>query len=560
MNSFTKFLLLISLLLGWNLDLQAEETCPFEVRVTDPQTLHSEVVLANTRPIKVAATSVYEINWAGSSTIDSHQWHYYYAFSETPGDRFQNLASTGKCLSTNLQALKDQGGRLPCSPTPLGEPRFFSMTPGASAEIIRLVVAQQALKEYEQLHLETTVRDMLEGEVFGHSKGGPSGRTNPIGVVDMLEGEVFVRSKGGPSGRTNPIGVVRGEIYRPRDSSRSVQPHYFVRMAEKLGKTRGIEYADELSIPFGALGLQKDAKLVYAEEDTLPDLPSDDNNQIVHVKTKGVEQSDEFYIPSGSLGLQQDATLVYAEEDTLPDLPSDNNNQVVSQVASQVASTDTVTTAAIHQVCSYRLVISEEAKPVAMKNLIFLARQADGQEYQRLTEDSTWRSEDLYKILFTPAQKSWVYIFQMDSGGKVSWLFPKESDWTKDGMEVYLGLVNPVQADQNQFVPNERAGFSLDHRTGRERIYFAASTQPDKELEMLVNRLVEQSEQGDFYNLDRAKDQLIQVIKTRGSAGIAFDNAHPIYWNEGKDQFSALERRIDQLCSGCIQTLEFNHQ
>jgi len=106
--------------------------------------------------------------------------------------------------------------------------------------------------------------------------------------------------------------------------------------------------------------------------------------------------------------------------------------------------------------------------------------------FEVLKNGSALHSGDHYKIIFTPNQDCYVYIFQIDSANKVYSLFPME----KFG-KLTLNNVNPLQAGQTYYIPAEGKSFILDDQVGTEHIYFLASFQRDLELEAQYQRAFE---------------------------------------------------------------------
>lgn len=89
---------------------------------------------------------------------------------------------------------------------------------------------------------------------------------------------------------------------------------------------------------------------------------------------------------------------------------------------------------------------------------------------------SSLESGGEYRLLLRPATKKWVYIYQKDSRGNHSWLFPRND----------VGLSNPMQPGE-YFLPSKSEVFVLDENTGTETIYLVATEEPAEELEALLN-------------------------------------------------------------------------
>ncbi len=172
-------------------------------------------------------------------------------------------------------------------------------------------------------------------------------------------------------------------------------------------------------------------------------------------------------------------------------------------------------------------------------------------EFQPLTEDSVLHSGDYYKIIFTPKQDSYVYIFQIDSSGKIYRLFPMKRF---DGVTV--DNFNPLKAGRTYYIPAEYQSFILDEQTGIERIYFLSSQKRDAALEVPI--------QGDNVSDELAIiDQLLELAeRSKGIASVASDPAETeeVIWQEGDRQYSVLRERLQDMCDGCVYELIFEHQ
>jgi hypothetical protein len=89
-----------------------------------------------------------------------------------------------------------------------------------------------------------------------------------------------------------------------------------------------------------------------------------------------------------------------------------------------------------------------------------------------LRDGSELSSSELYRIAFHLSKDSWVYIFQIDSTGKMDWLFPKNP------YARFSSGQNPVEPNRWVFLPgrSQEDWFRLDENSGVEHIYSAANT------------------------------------------------------------------------------------
>ncbi len=174
-----------------------------------------------------------------------------------------------------------------------------------------------------------------------------------------------------------------------------------------------------------------------------------------------------------------------------------------------------------------------------------------------LTEGSTLYSGDHYKLMFTPTEDCYVYIFQIDTLDKTQQIFPMEEFGGKR-----FNNVNPVRADQTYMIPTPDDWFRLDQNTGIERIYFWATRKPDEQLERLLQQTKSQSDLNEVTTI-QLMEYANQVLD-EGAKG--FDAivapSEPANWHEkGKQRtFSAVQQRLQNMCDGCFYVLTFRHK
>ncbi|MCK5717573.1 MAG: DUF4384 domain-containing protein [Thiomargarita sp.] len=159
--------------------------------------------------------------------------------------------------------------------------------------------------------------------------------------------------------------------------------------------------------------------------------------------------------------------------------------------------------------------------PKTKLDISVVALSANGDnEIQRITAQSILQSGDYYKIIFTPTENTYVYIFQVDSAGFIQQHFPKKGSHIQ------------TKAGQTYFVPSQEQWFFLDDTTGEEKIYVIVSHVPDtiSLIESALNKHITSQ----------------PTKKTRGSGGIA---SRPIFgkftWIENGSSFSTKLQRID---------------
>jgi len=178
--------------------------------------------------------------------------------------------------------------------------------------------------------------------------------------------------------------------------------------------------------------------------------------------------------------------------------------------------------------------------------------------FEVLEDDLTLQSGDHYKIIFTPNQDCYVYIFQVDSANMVYSLFPMEQFG-----KLTLNNLNPIKAGQTYYIPAEEKSFVLDNQTGTERVYFLAAFKRDRKLEEEYYRTVEVQKRRDLEKQLEQIDKLLNyAIVLNGEANIMADpdETEITSWQEGGETFSVLRHRLEDMCDGCVHVLTFTHQ
>jgi len=92
------------------------------------------------------------------------------------------------------------------------------------------------------------------------------------------------------------------------------------------------------------------------------------------------------------------------------------------------------------------------------------------------TDPLVLRSGDGFKFEFIFADRSFFYVYQLDSRETVTRLFPHPD---------FSPRQNPLASGQNQLLPADGNFFILDEHSGRETVYFVASRWPARDLEKL---------------------------------------------------------------------------
>jgi len=132
--------------------------------------------------------------------------------------------------------------------------------------------------------------------------------------------------------------------------------------------------------------------------------------------------------------------------------------------------------------------------------------------WKNLDDGDTLDSLDNYRIVVQTETPSFLYVFQIDSSGKLDWLFPENSS------SQYSSGNNPVKSGIWQQLPSEKEAFRLDDNIGIEHIYTVVTTIRWVELEQFLQKA------------SKAKPVKISAplgLKTRGVGGARVVNLPP---------------------------------
>ena len=164
-----------------------------------------------------------------------------------------------------------------------------------------------------------------------------------------------------------------------------------------------------------------------------------------------------------------------------------------------------------------------------------------------ITQGAILYSGDSYQVVFSPATTAYVFVMQVDESGEVFVLFPPSA------------ASNPVSAGQQVTLPAPGKADILDDTLGTERFFFLAARQPGS----LAERLWRRAARGDLRG-----DELLEALgqdrihATRGLVRALPGATLPIRVPSasGEQTLRVPAQRIDDLCSGCVNILEFEHR
>jgi len=187
----------------------------------------------------------------------------------------------------------------------------------------------------------------------------------------------------------------------------------------------------------------------------------------------------------------------------------------------------------------------------------YVYRRRGQRHFQPLTDGGTLYSGSYYKIIFTPAEDCYIYLFQIDSAKQLYRLFPLKSFGA-----VTVNHTNPVQAGKTYYLPGEHQSFELDQQIGQETLYFVASHQPDIVLENQYQAYLQAQQQQNHSLAQQVQSQITQTM--RNSKGLQRVEEEELgnltTWQEQGQAFSVLRTKLEDLCNGCVDTLTFKHR
>ncbi|MDM8560682.1 DUF4384 domain-containing protein [Candidatus Parabeggiatoa sp. HSG14] len=195
-------------------------------------------------------------------------------------------------------------------------------------------------------------------------------------------------------------------------------------------------------------------------------------------------------------------------------------------------------------------------KPLDFK-INYVYRTAGKGKAKTLVDGGTLHSGDYFKIIFTPDEDCYVYIFQVDSANQLFRLFPMKSFGG-----VTVDNFNAVKSGKTYYIPAEHQSFELDNQIGPEMIYFVATRQKDIVLEKQYQAFQKAQQQKNPVQSQLVQNQLTETVKQKkGIASIKDDPTAAIKtWQEQGQQLSVLQNTLQDMCNGCVNILTFQHQ
>lgn len=137
-----------------------------------------------------------------------------------------------------------------------------------------------------------------------------------------------------------------------------------------------------------------------------------------------------------------------------------------------------------------RIAYSTERKdkaPSAAISVMVQEKEKSSASWRSLHDGESLSSADNYRIIFQPEDIAYFYVFQIDSTGKLDWIYPKNIS------SPYSSGNNPVYAGNWIQIPGDNEAFHLDENIGIEHIYIVVTKSPWDALEKSLRNASERA-------------------------------------------------------------------
>jgi len=182
---------------------------------------------------------------------------------------------------------------------------------------------------------------------------------------------------------------------------------------------------------------------------------------------------------------------------------------------------------------AYSTTLDKENPSAAISILV----KSKTNRWEPLQNGQTLSIDDNYKIMFNTESSAYFYIFQIDSNGKIDWLFPINR------LTSFSVGKNPVSPNIWTYIPGQYSAFHLDNNWGVEHIFIIGTKFRWHEIEELIEKACKNSNKK--ISINKALN-----LKMRGIAGIRYVESLPdIPMIEKKDYKSKL-KDIRQIITG----------
>lgn len=286
---------------------------------------------------------------------------------------------------------------------------------------------------------------------------------------------------------------------------------------------------------------------IDAVQDFFKDSISPEEIKALQKRVADLEQQLKYKQQSGDYPSQQEFNSVQNLVASLKTLLNQFDERL-GKVEQRVSRVESELAHIRQSLQALQTVSSQSSKTGLDFSIRYVYRHGQQGAFKPLNEGDVLQSGDFYKIIVTPKQDSYLYIFQLDGANKLYRLFPMDSF-----KNVQLGNANPVKANQTYYLPAKSKSFKLDKQTGTEKLYLLASEQADVVLE----------NQAQILQLDKpaTQNQLLTTIKQKKGLDEIVDDVNVVEtWTENNQKFSVSMQRLQDLCNGCVHVLSFEHQ
>lgn len=149
----------------------------------------------------------------------------------------------------------------------------------------------------------------------------------------------------------------------------------------------------------------------------------------------------------------------------------------------------------------------EEAAPAAAIMLFGQEANKTDLPWRTLIDGDVLSSQGNYLFALYPDRPAYFYIFQIDSHGKLDWLFPRNP------YASFSVGQNPVPSGRWTLIPDKAHAFYLDENLGVEHFYIIATSSPWNKMEELLGRASKAGGTNKIINTSF-------VVATRGAGGL----------------------------------------
>jgi len=157
----------------------------------------------------------------------------------------------------------------------------------------------------------------------------------------------------------------------------------------------------------------------------------------------------------------------------------------------------------------------------------------DGKAWQTLTDGSALASKDAYRLNIRLDHDCFVYVWQVDSQGKIFWLYPQNPT-----CDFSSGSNHSLASRGVQLPPGSSDGFELDDTVGIEHLYVAASPTRwenlEKQLQQMANKMVTKGKVTEPFAMKTRGVKGIRRLPTGDNDAESSDNDTSL-WIEGQD-------------------------